>query len=259
MFAFCMCSLYSQAQQPMETEEANLLQAKLLEVSATYEFQTSVNGTENALPFAIAYGISDRLEIAVEPVPYTSIKSKSTSSVKGVGDIEATLTYNFFKENKRFPALALAYEVKFPTARNTFIGTGKADHTFYLIATKNIKRFENHINVGYAIIGQPAGVTLQNVFAFALATEFHVNNKLDLIGEILANTSAVPQETNSLIENSTSPELSGGEIVGMIGGRYYFNNHFFAAFGVTYDNNNAFLFRPGLTYIFGHVRSRSKL
>jgi hypothetical protein len=238
------------AQQPLETEVAHLLRAKSFEVNATYEYQTSVDGRESALPFAFAYGLYDRLEIMVEPVPSTHINPSAGKGIKGPGDTEATLTYNFFKEKNSTPALAIAGEIKFPTAKNTLIGTGKTDYTIYLIATKSMGKFENHVNVGYAIVGQPAGVELNNIYNFAVASEFHLNKKFDFVGEILGNTSAMPQEGNTEIEKSTSPEISGGEIVGMLGVRYFLNSSVFAALGVTYDNNNAVLIRPGFTCFF---------
>ena len=146
--------------------------------------------------------------------------------------------------------MAVAGEVKFPTAKNNLIGTGKTDYTFYLIATKSFGKFENHLNFGYSIIGQPTGIELNNVFNFAAATEFHFNRSFDIVGEVLANTSTLPQAEQFGAENSNSPELSGGEIIGMIGMRYFLNPKSFLAFGITYDNNNAVLFRPGFTFFF---------
>ncbi len=247
---FCLLTVTVNAQQPMETEEAILIPAKTLAISATYEYQTSADGKESALPFAFAYGITDRLEIAVEPVPYTHINPSSGKGAKGLGDIEATVTYTFSKEQKFIPALAFAGEVKFPTAKNNLIGTGKTDYTIYLIATKNTGKFEHHLNIGYAIVGKPAGMDLNNIFNFAAASEFHLNNRVDFLAEVLANTTSQPEMTTTGIENSTSPEISGGEVVGMVGMRLFFNKNFFVALGVTYDNNNALLFRPGLTYFF---------
>ncbi len=238
-------------EQPLETEEAILIHAKTFVVNTTYEYQTSADGQESALPLAFAYGISNRVEFAVEPVPFTKISPAKGSGANGAGDIEATLTWNFIPESKSVPAFAIAGEVKLPTAKNFLIGTGQTDYTFYLIATKNMGKFETHLNVGYAIIGQPPGIELNNIFNFAAAIEFHANPKLDLVTEVVGNTSSEAQSASFGTENPASPELSGGEIVGMVGTRYYFNPNFLFAFGITYDNNSAILFRPGLTYFLG--------
>ena len=58
------------------------------------------------------------------------------------------------------PALALAGEVKFPTARNTLIGTGKADIAAYLIGSKRWGRLDTHANVSYSVVGQRASIGL---------------------------------------------------------------------------------------------------
>lgn len=73
----------------------------VFEVSGNFEYQISSEGHEAALPFAVEYGVTDRLEFLVEPVAYTAIRPKVGAQASGVG------------------------EVKFPTARNTLIGTGK--------------------------------------------------------------------------------------------------------------------------------------
>jgi hypothetical protein len=64
------------AQQPLEAESARPPLARSLEVQTTFEFQTSKDGTETAIPFATEYGITDRLAFMTEPVFYTSIRPK---------------------------------------------------------------------------------------------------------------------------------------------------------------------------------------
>jgi len=121
-------------QQPLETETARLPLQGMLVFGSTYEFQTSAQGTEHALPFTFEYGLADRLALLVEPVLLTSIRPKVGRKATGVGDLEATLQYLARDETRSFPALALAAEIKLPTARDTLIGTRRTDFTPYLIA-----------------------------------------------------------------------------------------------------------------------------
>lgn len=118
----------------------------------------------------------------MEPAFYTAIRPKVGPHATGAGDTEVTLTHLFFNERATLPALAIAGEVKFPTAKDKLIGTGKTDYTGYLIASKRVGK--------------------------------------------------------------------GGELTGMLGARYYVQPNFFLSLGVTYDNNNAILIRPGLTVKF---------
>ena len=41
-----------------------------------------------------------------------------------------------------------------------------------------------------------------------------------------------------------------GKVSGLLGFRYYLRRDLFLSLGVSYDNNDAFLIRPGVTYWF---------
>jgi hypothetical protein len=114
---------FTLARQPLETETARQPQAGSFEVQTAFEYQTSKEGTERALPFAFEYGVTDRLALTVEPVFYTAIRPKQGQRATGLGDLEITLSYLSERERGRLPALAVAGEVKAPAARNILIGT----------------------------------------------------------------------------------------------------------------------------------------
>ncbi len=238
------------AQQPLETETARLPFARAMLIGTTLEYQSSPQGSEIAFPFAFEYGLTRRLAVLVEPVFYTGINPAGKRGARGPGDLEATVQFLAREERGWAPAIALSAEVKIPTARNRLIGTGKADFTPYVIASKRFGasgRFDAHANVGYSFLGQPAGVTVQNTLNLALALETHLTPRWDLLGEVLSTTAATAGEGGG--ENSTtSPEIAGAEQVGMLGARYLMRPGLWLSFGVTYDNTRAVLFRPGLTF-----------
>ena len=244
--------LPSQAQQPLETETARPPKEGSVELQMAFEYQTSKEGTERAVPFAFEYGITDRLSLMVEPVSYTAIRPKVGTRATGRGDLEITLAYLFAREKGWRPALAVAGEIKAPTARNLLIGTRKTDFTTYLIASKRTGKFDTHANLGYTFVGKPAGTQLKNFFNFALAEEYFVRPKFALVGEVLANTGASPEATTGTVLPTlgVTPEISSGELVGMLGFRYRFRRNAFFTFGVSYDNNHAVLIRPGVTFNF---------
>jgi hypothetical protein len=235
------------ATQPLETETARLIPQGVFQLEYTMEYQTSSEGKETAVPLVLKYGLSNRLELLVEPVVYTAIKPNQGKHATGVGDMEATVTYLLKKETSSAPALAIAGEIKIPTAQDVLIGTGKTDYTAYMIASKRLGKSDLHGNASYTVLGDPAGIQLHNIFGFAAAEEYHLNKKIDLVGEFLATTSALAEGTEG--ESTVVPEAAGSEVVGMIGARYYFKN-ILISFGVTYDNNKAVLFRPGFSVKF---------
>lgn len=243
----------AEASQPLETETARLLPRGVFRIEQTSEFQTSSEGTERAFPFAFTYGITDRTEILVEPVVGTSIRPKNGPGASGAGDLEITLTHRFIDETPSFPAFALAAEVKLPTARNDQIGTGKTDYTVYAIASKRIGRLDTHVNLGYTIVGEPAGISLNNILNYAWAEEYHATPRFDIVGEITGNTSATggPEGGEGGGSAPAPPEVATSETAFMIGARYYVRHNLALAFGVAFDNNHTVLFRPGITYRFG--------
>ena len=107
------------AAQILETETARPLGRGGWEVSGNFEYQASSEGNESAVPFAIEYGLTDRLEILAEPVAWTAISPNAGDHATGVGDLEMTLTWLAREETAKTPALALAGELKLPTANNT--------------------------------------------------------------------------------------------------------------------------------------------
>jgi hypothetical protein len=233
------------AQQPLETETARLPSQGTVLFGSTYEFQTSPQGTEHALPFTFEYGVTNRLALLIEPVLLTSIVPKARGrKATGVGDLEVTAQYLMHAESQSFPALAFAAEVKLPTARDTLIGTRRADFTPYLIASKQFGRFDTHANIGYSFVGKPQNVSVQNTLNFTLAVEDSLTPKWVVMAEVLATTAA----GSGGVENSTAPEIAGAEQVGMLGFRYAVHSRTWISLGVTYDNSRALLFRPGLTF-----------
>jgi hypothetical protein len=237
-----------QASEPLETETANTLRAGTLQLEGIVEYQTSVDGREFATPMAIEYGITNDLEFLIEPVFYTVIAPSGGTRHTGLGDAEATATFRFLHEGTILPNTAIAAELKIPTANDKQIGTGKFDYTGYLILSKHFGPLDLHANYGYTFMGAPAGTHLKNVHNFAAAAVVHLSDKFDLLSEFLAATSPVPVGMEGP-EGSSNPEISGGEVVGMLGGRFYLKpKMMWISLAGTYDNQGAFLFRTAFSY-----------
>jgi hypothetical protein len=243
------------ASQPLETETARPVRAGWVQAEGVFEFQTSSSGEEYDLPFALEYGVTDRLNLLVEPVLFTAIRPSSGQNATGVGDIELTLSYLAITERAVIPALAPAFEVKLPTAKNRSIGTGETDYRFLLIASKQFGRLDTHVNFGYTLLGSPEGANFDNIFDYAFAAEYKLTPSLDLVAEVLGNTAATSTSDTAetggpVTPATTTPEAPGTEVSGLLGIRYYFEPNLFVSLGASYDNNDAFLVRPGVTWAF---------
>ena len=234
----------SAAQQPLETETARLPSRGAFALNVAYELQTSSQGTEHAIPVAFEYGLTNRLALLIEPVFYTSIRPKHGRGATGPGDLEVTVQWLTNYETNALPAVALAVEAKLPTARDTLIGTQHADVTPYLIASKRMGPIAVHANVGYSFVGKPRNVRVQNTVNFALAVTNQWSPRVELLAEVLSNTAAGADGT----ESTSAPEIAGAEQVGMLGFRVALSSRRFFSLGVTYDNTNALLLRPTLSF-----------
>ncbi len=233
---------------PLETETAVTQPRNGFEGDLAYEYQVSSEGTEMALPLALEYGILDNLELLVEPVLFTAILPDQGVSHRGLGDLEVTLNWRWLGEGMRVPAFALAAEVKVPTARDSLIGTGAADYTAYLVASKAIGPMHAHANIGYTWQGSPKGANLSNLVSFAFALEQLTTGRLQWMVEVLGNSPV--GAGSSLPENPVTPEAAGGELAGTVGVRWFFARNLALAFGATFDNSQAFQFAPGLIMTF---------
>jgi len=250
VLAWAVGSPHSSRAQVLETETARSPRAGTFEFGSAFEFQTSAEGTELAVPLAVEYGWTDRLSLLVEPVIYTSIRPTIGPQATDFGDLEATGFFRLRDERGGYPAVAVAAEVKFATSENPLISTGMTDGSGYLIASKRLGQFDVHANLGYTIFGQPPGATLNNIFSGALAAEFHAHRRLLIFGEMLGNTSSTPEGGGDQPGNPNVvvPEAAGGELVGTLGLGVLPTDRFMVSLGLSYDNNHAWLIRPGLTY-----------
>ncbi len=236
--------------QVLETEDSRPLNKGQLELGASLEYQTSAEGYETALPVSFEYGLSKRFTFLLEPVPLTTIHPKIGRKVTGLGDLEVTLFYHLIKEARVIPSISISAEVKLPTAKDSLIGTGKTDITPFLIASKTTGKFFTSLNLSYTFLGKPKGIDASNLFNYALGTVFELSPKSILFGEIYGNTSAlggidVPEMPG--VDQKTT-EFSGGENVAAAGMGYYLNRNLLISLGISYDNNNAILFRPGIVW-----------
>lgn len=166
----------------------------------------------------------------------------------GLGDLELTLTDLLHTESTRLPGVAVAGELQLPTARNGQIGTRKTDFAGYLMAGRRLGHTDVHVNFSVTWPGSPPGLQLRTVYGGAVAMVCHLTDRNDLFAEVLGNTSATQGENP---EESATPEVAGGELVGTVGVSRRLLPGLQFALSANYDNNGALMFRQGFVY---HLR-----
>ncbi|HEX8848238.1 MAG TPA: hypothetical protein VF761_01770 [Gemmatimonadaceae bacterium] len=239
--------------QTLETETARLLPRGRVELGAAMEVQRGGGAPETAIPLVVGVGLADRWELTVEPVPYTTIGAgEGSPRATGVGDLEVTVTRRVTDETRGRPAIALAAEVKAPTARNALIGTGKTDYTLWAIASRRSGAIDTHFNIAYTVSGSPRGLKLNDTWTGAFALVVAPRPAVELFGEIMGVTAASPEgeggdTPTSGVGTTIPPEVAGAQLVGTIGAGRWLAPGILGFASLSYDNTRATLGRIGMT------------
>ncbi|HEX2780379.1 MAG TPA: hypothetical protein VHM30_12825 [Gemmatimonadaceae bacterium] len=239
--------------QTLETETARLLPRGRVEIGAALEMQRGGGAPETAIPLLVGVGLADRWELTIEPVPYTTIgAAEGSPRATGVGDLEVTVTRRLADETRRRPALALAAEVKAPTARNALIGTGKTDYTLWAIASKRSGAVDTHVNVAYTVSGSPRGLKLNDTWTGAFALVVVPRPAVELFGEVMGVTAASPEGEGGDtaapgVGMTVPPEVAGAQLVGTLGAGRWLAPGVLGFASLSYDNTRATLGRIGMT------------
>jgi Putative MetA-pathway of phenol degradation len=235
------------AKQPLETETARLPEQGHGNVQFEFEYATSSEGHDIAVPLVVEYGITDRLKFVVEPDLYSSLNPKGGPSTNGFGDTEVRLIYLVSDETTSTPAFAIGAEVKVPTAKKPILGTGKLDYRVYGIASKRAGRFDLHTNLGYTVVSSPVGEGLPNIIDYSIAAEYEVSPKFTLVSEVIGN-SPLGGKKSPIVQ--VAGEGEGTVVTGLIGGIYQISPRAEFALAGTYDSGSVLLIRTGLTFKF---------
>ena len=111
------------------------------------------------------------------PMMTTTTKSTTaTNSASGLGDIVAAAGYTVYDQDVL--SIDVVGKVKLGTGNaNTGLGTGKNDYSAQLDGYYTINKTTVFATAGYKIVGQPAGLTLNNVAFGTAGASQKINDK----------------------------------------------------------------------------------
>lgn len=148
--ALCFACSSARAQQPFVTDDADTTARGRFHFEFSNELDllqrsSFPNLKQNTADFELDYGLLDNVEIGIESplIAIYNARGNSPRSVFGVGDTNLSIKYNFLKEREhsRRPALALSFNVEFPTGdQNRQLGSGFTDVNVYGILQKSLTR-----------------------------------------------------------------------------------------------------------------------
>jgi hypothetical protein len=187
-------ALEANPSRPSNSHSAELLAPGLLQAeygfAREWERDSSIaNGVGGELRFGVARALELRWG-----GNFLNFDQFPAASQHGFGDQLLTGEYHFKNQSERVPALAVSYTIKIPAANAALgLGTGRIDHSFAFLASKQLQKFICDVNVFYQVIGQTAGVGHDENEVVFLTVSHPLYGPLTLVSEIDAYTRLNPQ------------------------------------------------------------------
>ena len=172
------------------------------------------------------------------------IENPQAGGQTGIGDNWFGPQIRFYRQTAHVPTLAFSYAVKAPTASTMKgLGSGRVDHQFTFLASKDIHNVHFDFNSSYFLIGRPAGSGFDSLWQINLAFSHAIYGNLGFTGEFYGVTrlnAQNPAFASNLwaLTYNILPRLvvDGGIDVGITHGAP--QKRFFA--GVTYSITNIY-------------------
>lgn len=157
-----------------------------LELNAQYGREENGGMVQHTTPTqsALTYGVTDTID-AVLGIPYqlTWTKDSGTNTHdNGFSDVSVSVKWRFYE--KEGLSFALKPGLTFPTGNEEKgLGTGKVTYSLFFIATKEIKSWAFHVNLGY--IGNENKLDQRvSLWHVSLASELEVAKDLKAVANI---------------------------------------------------------------------------
>lgn len=132
----------------------------------------------------LTYGISDPVDLALT-LPYEYIRVREADSVtksNGISDLSLEAKWRFYEREGL--SFAVKPGVSFPTGdEDKGLGSGKVDYHIFLIASKELKPWELHFNVGYTRNENKIDEK-RNLWQASLAATVEVVKGLKIVGDV---------------------------------------------------------------------------
>jgi hypothetical protein len=182
-------TLEANPNRPSSSNSAEVLAPGVLQIEYGWSREWEGLGANGSnLGGELRFGLINRVELrwggGTFLTQFDGIQSKS-----GFGDQYLSGQAVVRKESPRVPTLALSYAIKFPTAsESNGLGTGRTDHTFTFLASKDIHEFTLDFNAVTQILGRE-GATGFDRNGIAILTISHtISGPLSAIGEVSGET-----------------------------------------------------------------------
>lgn len=141
--------------RPSSSNSADVLAPGELQIEYGFSREWSAAGErQNLLGGELQFGAFRNLELRWGGNPLVE-NSIGISNERGFGDQYFAAQALLRRESENAPALALSYAVKVPTGdESRRLGSGRFDHSFTVLASKEIRHITADFNAGYKLVGR---------------------------------------------------------------------------------------------------------
>ena len=221
--------------RPTVADPADITQLGVLELEYGWDrFQLTSDSKQNDLASLVKFGLLCDVEIRWN----SSVLWQSSPSGKptGGGDNWLGPQYRFYRQTARVPSLAVSYQIKLQTASaDKGLGSGKVDHAFTFLASKDIRGFHLDYNLSAFLVRPQSGGQFDHNWQMNLAGSHPLGRGFLVTGEVYGVTELNPLQfsfVSTLWALTYAPKkrlvIDGGVDIGL--SRFAPERHVFVGF-----------------------------
>jgi hypothetical protein len=191
--ALVSLSTHAWACRPLTVDDCPPTEKGKIGIESGFSSFKSANYDSNVSEVtSLKYGILDNMDIGID-LPYLNYTQTGAQNVSGLGDATVKAKIKIIPSENNFAGLSFTAGAKLSNGdASKGLGTGVTDYSINSILTKELDKLALHFNLGYTLIGQPAGQTLNNVLNYGCAFESPIIADVTLLGEIYGSTNSDP-------------------------------------------------------------------
>ena len=209
-------------QRPTAANSAEFQRPGVLQLAYGYDSNFNADGTpsQQFVPLALRFAVSPRILVEFDNTNFITQTSPDGTRQTGVGDTNLGVQYVIHHQTDTTPGFATSYYIKIPSASSfKGLGTGRFDHFFTGLVSKNIGSVTVDFNAVYLLAGRTSRNGYASSGQAALALSRGISKNFGVTAEI-----------SGFSRSDNSP----GAIFGLGGGSYLVNRRFSLYGGVRF-------------------------
>jgi len=239
----CGLTVASIVSRPTVASATDVTQCGVAELEYGVERQwLGAGATRSDFSGGVRFGLAPNLDFHWFAGNYISLTDPSGHRT-GYGDNWMGLKYRFLPQTKHRPSMGVFYQVKAPTGDLNLGSSGKVDHQFAVLVSKDIPHVHWDFNVTPQLIGRVGASGFDKNVGLAWASWIPVNKRLTLVVEpygFTALNEATPGFASAMAGFSFQAHRRLYLDTGFDAGVSHFAPHKRVYGGVTYAVGNAY-------------------